>query len=82
VIPFVLSCASDIYNPGPMAEPPIDVLLPKTVSPVKYTLTLKPDLETFRFAGVAQIELDVKEDTQELKFHAAELEFLKVIKVN
>lgn len=65
-----------------MAEPPVDVLLPKTVSPVKYTLTLTPDLETFKFTGVAQIELDVKEDTQELKFHAAELEFLKVIKVN
>ncbi|GAQ88892.1 aminopeptidase M1 [Klebsormidium nitens] len=62
-----------------MAEPPVDVLLPKNVSPVKYTLTLKPDLETFKFGGVAQIELDVKEDTQELKFHAAELEFQKVV---
>ena len=61
-----------------MAEPPVDVLLPKNVSPVKYTLTLKPDLETFKFGGVAQIELDVKENTQELKFHAAELEFQKV----
>lgn len=51
--------------------------LPKDVKPIKYTVTLEPDLETFTFKGFVDIELDVVRSTNELKFHAQDLEIFK-----
>ena len=40
--------------------------LPPSLIPVHYKLRLKPDLEKFTFQGWAQIQLKVKEETQQV----------------
>ncbi|GJP41930.1 hypothetical protein CLOM_g1545 [Closterium sp. NIES-68] len=54
------------------------VLLPTSVKPKKYVLHLEPNLETFKFKGIVTVDLDVVEPTNEIRFHAQELELHKV----
>ncbi|GBG63487.1 hypothetical protein CBR_g38105, partial [Chara braunii] len=60
-----------------MAVEQSKVLLPKSVKPLKYTLVLEPNLQTFRFKGVVTIDFDVVETTKAIKLHAESLEILK-----
>ena len=48
--------------------------LPTNVRPVRYKLTLTPDLERFTFAGEVSIEIDVVEATDSVTLNAADLE--------
>ena len=48
--------------------------LPDTIVPKRYNLHLYPNLETFKFKGELEVELDVKEDTAQILCYAAELE--------
>ncbi len=48
--------------------------LPANVRPVRYDLTLTPNLEGFTFTGDESIELDVVEATDSVTLNAAELE--------
>ena len=50
------------------------VVLPGHVRPLKYTLTLAPDLELFTFTGEETIDLDISEPTSEIVLNAAELQ--------
>jgi puromycin-sensitive aminopeptidase len=49
-------------------------LLPTEVQPVKYQITLSPNLTDFTFAGEETIEIKVKQPTSHIVFNAAELE--------
>ena len=55
-----------------------EILLPSAVRPKKYTLHLEPDLEKATFKGEVVIDLEVKEETNEIRFHAHELTVLSV----
>ncbi|MCY3637373.1 MAG: M1 family metallopeptidase [bacterium] len=48
--------------------------LPRGVVPRRYVLRLEPDLETFTFAGVVAIDVEVLEPLDEFVLNAAELE--------
>jgi len=50
------------------------VLLPSSVLPGHYSLTLTPDLETLTFTGILDIEVNVSEPTTEITLHAKELQ--------
>ncbi|XP_029649744.1 puromycin-sensitive aminopeptidase [Octopus sinensis] len=47
--------------------------LPSTVIPVNYALLFKPDLETFKFTGSGDIDVQIKEPVESFKLNAAEL---------
>ena len=49
------------------------VMLPKDVRPTRYTLTLRPDLETFTFSGSVAIDIEVLQPTASIVLNAAEL---------
>jgi puromycin-sensitive aminopeptidase len=49
-------------------------LLPAEVRPVKYRITLSPDLTGFTFAGEETIDIEVKRPTAQIVLNAAELE--------
>ena len=49
------------------------VMLPKDVRPTRYTLTLRPDLETFTFSGSVAIDIEVLRPTDSIVLNAAEL---------
>ena len=49
------------------------VMLPKDVRPSRYTLTLRPDLETFTFSGSVAIDIEVLRPTDSIVLNAAEL---------
>ncbi|KAI8998411.1 peptidase family M1-domain-containing protein [Gaertneriomyces semiglobifer] len=49
-------------------------VLPATVKPVHYHLEITPDLKTFKFKGVVDIELKVNETIKEIVLNANELE--------
>ncbi|CAI5947830.1 unnamed protein product [Closterium sp. NIES-65] len=66
-----------IYNLPPLVKM-ASVLLPTSVKPKKYVLHLEPNLETFKFKGIVTVDLDVVEPTNEIRFHAQELELHKV----
>lgn len=51
--------------------------LPVTIVPLRYHLHLYPNLETFTFAGLLEVELDVKQPTKSILCYAAELEISK-----
>jgi aminopeptidase N len=53
------------------------VLLPLTINPTRYDITLTPDLTNFTFAGVTTIELTTSADvsTSNIVMHAKELCF-------
>src|SRR5687768_16666940 len=48
--------------------------LPRSVRPVRYDLTLAPDLEQATFSGSVTISVDVVEPTSTVWLNAAELE--------
>ena len=50
------------------------VVLPSNVKPVKYRLTLQPDLETFTFKGEQTVDIEIVEPTARIVLNAAELE--------
>ena len=49
--------------------------LPKTVLPTRYDLELVPDLESFTYSGVADIQLVVSEPTDRITLNADEITF-------
>lgn len=55
------------------------VLLPKSVRPIRYDLTLEPDLETFVFLGSETVEVEVAELTTEVVLHSVDLDIEKEI---
>ena len=50
------------------------VVLPSNVKPVKYRLTLQPDLDTFTFKGEQTVDIEIVEPTARITLNAAELE--------
>lgn len=50
-----------------------DVRLSPRIRPVRYTITLKPDLERFRFEGEETIRLRLDHHTRVITLHASEL---------
>ena len=48
-------------------------LLPAEVRPVKYHISLSPNLTTFTFAGEETIEIEVQQPTSQIVLNAAEL---------
>ncbi|KAL6058582.1 Aminopeptidase [Balamuthia mandrillaris] len=53
------------------------VLLPTTVYPVKYELSLQPNLQNFTFSGTEKILLHVRQATNTIVLHAADLEVVE-----
>ena len=53
------------------------MLLPNTITPTHYDITLQPDLVKFTFGGNVVIELDVLKSTNSIEFHAKEIKFSK-----
>ena len=49
------------------------VLLPDTVVPLEYNLTVEPDLTTFKFDGSETINVEVNEKTESVVLHALDL---------
>jgi puromycin-sensitive aminopeptidase len=49
-------------------------LLPTEVRPVKYRITLSPNLTDFTFAGEETIDIEVSQETSQIVLNAAELE--------
>ena len=50
------------------------VVLPASVKPNKYRLTLQPDLNTFTFKGEQTVDIEIVEPTARVVLNAAELE--------
>ena len=50
------------------------VVLPANVIPVKYRMTLQPDLGTFTFRGEQTVDIDIQTPTARIVLNAAELE--------
>ena len=48
--------------------------LSPTIVPLRYHLHLFPNLETFKFDGKVEVELDIKEKTNSIVCYAAELD--------
>ena len=49
-------------------------LLPAEIRPVKYQVSLSPNLTAFTFAGEEIIEIEVHQPTSQIVLNAAELE--------
>ncbi len=54
------------------------IVLPENVKPIKYCLTLHPELETFTFAGEQTIDVSIQVPTARVVLNAAELEITRV----
>lgn len=52
------------------------VRLPKTISPLRYFLTIHPDLESFTFVGTEVIEIEVLKSSRSITLHSFEIEVL------
>ena len=50
------------------------VVLPSNVKPMKYRLTLQPDLDTFTFKGAQTVDIEIVEPTARIALNSAELE--------
>eukprot|EP01027_Heterolobosea_sp_BB2_P018308 GEZU01025811.1.p1 GENE.GEZU01025811.1~~GEZU01025811.1.p1 ORF type:complete len:486 (+),score=140.93 GEZU01025811.1:106-1563(+) len=50
------------------------VLLPASVNPIKYTISLTPDLKNFTFAGEEDIEVEVFEEVSTIQIHAMDIQ--------
>ena len=50
------------------------VVLPGHVRPLKYQLTLAPDLERFTFTGEETIDLEIPQSTSEIVLNAVDLQ--------
>jgi len=55
------------------------VRLSKAVTPVNYTLELRPDLTTFTFDGCIVIDLNINSEATHIELNSAELKFDKAI---
>jgi puromycin-sensitive aminopeptidase len=53
--------------------------LPGTVRPRRYQITLRPDLDAATFAGSVRIESEVREATDQVVLHAADLEIGRAV---
>ncbi len=53
--------------------------LSRSIVPVRYDLTFKPDLEKFTFSGSAKITVDVREKTQHITLNALDLTIKNVM---
>lgn len=53
------------------------VRLSKDVNPIRYKISLKPDLEIFTFEGEEEITLEIKKSSNKITLHSAELEILE-----
>ncbi len=54
------------------------IRLPSHIIPVRYDITMKPDLEAFTFEGEEVIHLRVKKATNKITLHSKELEIVSV----
>lgn len=52
-------------------------LLPDTVVPLRYTLHLRPNLESFTFQGHVRIDVITNQPTRSITLHAADLEITR-----
>jgi len=50
------------------------VLLSPFIKPLKYKLTLKPDLETFVFSGNEEINIEILKNTKEITLHSKDID--------
>ncbi len=57
-----------------MAASEQDYRLPRTVIPLRYELTLAPDLEHFTFDGVETVTIEIHEATRQIVLNAADLQ--------
>ena len=48
--------------------------LPTNVCPIRYRITLTPDLDTFTFTGEEWVEIDILEPVSEIVLNAVELQ--------
>ncbi len=55
-----------------------DYRLLDVVTPIRYTITLEPDLEKFTFDGAETVEIDIKKDTKSILLNSSELEITSV----
>ncbi|MES1921889.1 hypothetical protein MHBO_003420, partial [Bonamia ostreae] len=55
------------------------ILLPKNISPKHYNLSLTPNMTDFTFLGSVKIDLDVKEESDSIVFHAQDLDFKSIL---
>ncbi|KAH3672366.1 hypothetical protein WICMUC_004277 [Wickerhamomyces mucosus] len=53
-------------------------ILPKNVKPLRYDLTLEPNFETFKFEGEVKIDLEVKEDSNQITVNSLEIDIHSV----
>ena len=53
---------------------PISVRLPSHITPVRYNLTLKPDLEMFTFWGKEVIDIVVDKNVKEITLHSKDID--------
>lgn len=51
-----------------------NVRLSKFITPTKYNITIKPDLEAFTFVGEEEIILDITKNTSSIILHSKEIE--------
>ena len=49
-------------------------LVPNNVKPVKYQITLEPDLKEFNFTGHEKIEIQILEPTSAITLNSVEIE--------
>ncbi|MEK7586123.1 MAG: M1 family metallopeptidase [Patescibacteria group bacterium] len=54
------------------------VRLPSHISPIKYNLTIKPDLEAFTFSGHETIEVLIGKSTKEVTLHSIDIDIMTV----
>ena len=59
-------------------QPRNPYLLPDTITPQHYTITLTPDLETFTFIGEESIVVNIKGKTSKIVLHALDLKVNRV----
>jgi puromycin-sensitive aminopeptidase len=57
---------------------PKSIRLSKDVVPVRYTITLQPDLEAHVFSGTETIDIQIKKSTRSITIHSKDLELFDV----
>jgi aminopeptidase 2 len=73
-ISFHRSCATMAPSIHAAIKHPQREVLPTTVIPTHYRLSLTPDFATFKFAGILDVKLDVTKPTSSIVLNALELE--------
>ena len=63
----------------PLAAPhEASYLLPDSIVPLEYLLSLRPNLEDYTFTGFASIAINVRKPTYKIELHAADIEISTV----